>query len=707
MLRGARSRDRGVPRAATKAARITGAYIGLIGIALFVAPVTCFSIFFDPTEIRSIWIRVFGSLCALLGWYYVGASEDSVGFLEATVTGRLALAAALCLAVALDAKASEGRGFRRSGGSQYDELGVPPGATSEEIRLKYLEIAEEVEENLAFLLEQGEGGEYQEQVTARDDEDDDEFEWTRWEEEGEDAIALQPESSLAQASPSGEAEEEADILAEEFYRVSNLYQILSVPSLRKIYDEGGVEGLAMRVPALSKGLLEPERVLKMAQGIKTPTKVRESLLLRQEPRIKTFRRYQGKNSIRQVLRRITDCIRVWCFKSKESLKFRSNTIYEELPEIAVFGRVNAGKSAMLQHLFSATKPRKNGHFSVAQRPGKTKGIQVYCMNRRFTVADMPSYGKADDRNQEAADVHANWTQNWEGVVQEYLNTTHWLRAAIYVHEISKEVIPEDLKTIKMLRKQNIPILLVFTKDDKALWQNVLPQGLLAISAMDEPGIPAQAPPFLWFLIIAAAALWWLWPWLERWQESRRTSAAPFSPAADASPAVIQEPEPEEVEHEIIRPDVSFDSEEAFKAAYAEACRLVEELLQVPPMGHEFTAAAAGLHALANVVDRLFQEEDPRVAQLREDSESFGKSFASEGVRQLLCHAGFERRAMGRNGDGRAEWCFDHSDDSKLRALTVRLCIQRFTELQRLRGTHRWAQRDNSAVLPRASEASLE
>ncbi|CAJ1432681.1 unnamed protein product [Effrenium voratum] len=114
MLRGARSRDRGVPRAATKAARITGAYIGLIGIALFVAPVTCFSIFFDPTEIRSIWIRVFGSLCALLGWYYVGASEDSVGFLEATVTGRLALAAALCLAVALDAKASEGRGFRRN-----------------------------------------------------------------------------------------------------------------------------------------------------------------------------------------------------------------------------------------------------------------------------------------------------------------------------------------------------------------------------------------------------------------------------------------------------------------------------------------------------------------------------------------------------------------------------------------------------------------
>ena len=28
-------------------------------------------------------------------------------------------------------------------------------------------------------------------------------------------------------------------------------------------------------------------------------------------------------------------------------------------------------------------------------------------------------------------------------------------------------------------------------------------------------IPGEAPPFLWVLIITAAVLWWLWPWLER------------------------------------------------------------------------------------------------------------------------------------------------------------------------------------------------
>jgi len=351
----------------------------------------------------------------------------------------------------------------------YEELDVLPNATTEEIRLKYLEIAEDVEERLGYLLEEGRGGSYEEQLLTRDDEEDDEWNWARWEEgNNESGITLQPESSLMEAPPENpeSPEEEAEILAQEFYRVSNLYQILSVPQLRKIYDEGGVEGLAMKVPALRKGLLEPERVLKMAQGIKTPTKQRESLLLRQEPREKTFRRYMGKNSIRQVLRRITDCLRVWCFKSKESLKFRKNTIYEELPEIAVFGRVNSGKSAMLQHLFSATNPRRNGHFSVAQTPGKTKGVQVYCLNRRFTIADMPGYGKNDRRHEVAQEVHNKWDSQWKPLVEEYLNTTHWLRAAIYVHDIAKDVTDEDLETLNMLKKHGIPTLLVFTKDDK-------------------------------------------------------------------------------------------------------------------------------------------------------------------------------------------------------------------------------------------------
>ncbi|CAE7363537.1 unnamed protein product [Symbiodinium sp. CCMP2592] len=83
----------GVPPAALHTAKITGAYIALIGICLVVAPTTLFGLVFDVAELQRLWIRVFGSLCALLGWYYFGAARDgSRGFLEATVSGRFVLA---------------------------------------------------------------------------------------------------------------------------------------------------------------------------------------------------------------------------------------------------------------------------------------------------------------------------------------------------------------------------------------------------------------------------------------------------------------------------------------------------------------------------------------------------------------------------------------------------------------------------------------
>lgn len=39
------------------------------------------------------------------------------------------------------------------------------------------------------------------------------------------------------------------------------------------------------------------------------------------------------------------------------------------------------------------------------------------------------------------------------------------------------------------------------------------------------GLPGEAPPFLWVIIIAAAVLWWLWPWLERYLDFHGETAA--------------------------------------------------------------------------------------------------------------------------------------------------------------------------------------
>ena len=91
------------PRPAARVANLTGAYIGLAGIALLVRPRRSFSCFFDPRELSAPWIRVFGALCALFGWYYRGAATGKPdGFLRATVSGRLALSVVLSSIVLFD-----------------------------------------------------------------------------------------------------------------------------------------------------------------------------------------------------------------------------------------------------------------------------------------------------------------------------------------------------------------------------------------------------------------------------------------------------------------------------------------------------------------------------------------------------------------------------------------------------------------------------
>jgi len=347
----------------------------------------------------------------------------------------------------------------------YDELGVAPTATQAEITVAYLERASEVEQRLAYLLEgaaEGEESEPSEDLAALAEGSDAVDESSRSDSEASLARLSAGEMTLAE---DGSEYSEPDKVALEFMRASNLYQILSVPRLRKIYDEGGVEGLAMRVPRLHKGLLDPERVVAMARGITDFPEEKESLLLRKVPRQATFFRYQAANSIRQVLRRMTDVFRVWIFNDRESLNMREGTIYTELPEICLLGRVNSGKSAVLQHLLSAGGMKRNQLANVGQKPGKTKGLHTFCVNRRFTVTDSPGYG-GKSTNPKAQTIQKTWQSKWQPLVEDYLNKTHWLRAVVYVHDIAKDVTEEDIAMVRMLRQRKLPVLLLLTKDDK-------------------------------------------------------------------------------------------------------------------------------------------------------------------------------------------------------------------------------------------------
>ena len=62
---------------------------------------------------------------------------------------------------------------------------------------------------------------------------------------------------------------------------------------------------------------------------------------------------------------------------------------EGLPEIALVGRSNVGKSSCVNALLN----RRN-FARTSQTPGKTRTINFYLINNEFYFVDLPGYGYA-------------------------------------------------------------------------------------------------------------------------------------------------------------------------------------------------------------------------------------------------------------------------------------------------------------------------
>ncbi len=60
-----------------------------------------------------------------------------------------------------------------------------------------------------------------------------------------------------------------------------------------------------------------------------------------------------------------------------------------LPEVALIGRSNVGKSSLINALC-----RKKGLARVSASPGKTREINYYLLNGSFYLVDLPGYGYA-------------------------------------------------------------------------------------------------------------------------------------------------------------------------------------------------------------------------------------------------------------------------------------------------------------------------
>jgi GTP-binding protein len=126
---------------------------------------------------------------------------------------------------------------------------------------------------------------------------------------------------------------------------------------------------------------------------------------------------------------------------------------EELPQIAVAGRSNVGKSSLLNALFNRKKLVR-----TSQTPGKTRELNFYNVNSAFYLVDLPGLGFAKMSHEQKAQV--------SDTLELYFQQASSLRGVVYLMDSRHEGNELDHETVRWIRELGIPVLIVATKIDK-------------------------------------------------------------------------------------------------------------------------------------------------------------------------------------------------------------------------------------------------
>lgn len=124
-----------------------------------------------------------------------------------------------------------------------------------------------------------------------------------------------------------------------------------------------------------------------------------------------------------------------------------------LPEIALFGRSNVGKSTLINVVAG-----RRGLAHVGKTPGKTRFHHFYRINGRLYLVDLPGYGYSAA----PASEHASW----ERLVRGYVENRSTLVAGILVVDARHFDSPLDRQLVSWWRSQRKELLVVATKTDK-------------------------------------------------------------------------------------------------------------------------------------------------------------------------------------------------------------------------------------------------
>ncbi len=125
----------------------------------------------------------------------------------------------------------------------------------------------------------------------------------------------------------------------------------------------------------------------------------------------------------------------------------------DVPEVALCGRSNVGKSSLMNAMTGQKALAR-----VSHTPGRTRQLNFFDLGEgRLTLVDMPGYGYAQASKLVKAD--------WQGLMFDFLRGRPTLRRVMLLMDARVETKPADRAAMDLLGEAAVSFQLVVTKAD--------------------------------------------------------------------------------------------------------------------------------------------------------------------------------------------------------------------------------------------------
>ncbi|WP_124057418.1 ribosome biogenesis GTP-binding protein YihA/YsxC [Vaginisenegalia massiliensis] len=126
---------------------------------------------------------------------------------------------------------------------------------------------------------------------------------------------------------------------------------------------------------------------------------------------------------------------------------------DSIPEIALAGRSNVGKSSFINRMIN-----RKGLARTSSQPGKTQTLNFYAINNHFRFVDVPGYGYARVSKKDRA--------KWGAMIEHYLLNRENVRLLLLLMDFRHEPTELDRAMKDFADEADLPYAIVLTKVDK-------------------------------------------------------------------------------------------------------------------------------------------------------------------------------------------------------------------------------------------------